>query len=203
MRTGKDHLPESGEATGDKDALARDVGAIVRAQRVEAGISIAELARRVGVSGPFISQLEAGRSSLSLPTLYRIGSALGVAPSALLPGSSESALVTRSGHGMVIPATATAATQRPRLITRPGPGHVLEGYHYVIRPDDDPQQWYEHQGEDVVYVVAGAIAVEFEDGREVMLQAGDALHHDGDVAHRWRLLGSEPAEAIVVNTVHT
>jgi transcriptional regulator with XRE-family HTH domain len=193
----------SGAEPDAKDVLAREVGASVRARRTGAGLSVAELARRVGVSGPFISQLEAGRSSLSLPTLYRIGEALGVPPSALLPRTSEGTLVTRAGHGMVLRATDTAATQRPRLITRSGPGNVLEGYHYVIRPDDDPQEWYQHHGEDVVYVVAGSIAVEFDDGSEVLLQAGDALHHDGDVRHRWRLVGDEPAEAIIVNTVLT
>ena len=102
---------------------------------------------------------------------------------------------------MVIPATETSSPQEPRLITRTGPDVSLEGYHYVIRPDDDAQQWYQHRGEDVVYVVAGRIVVEFEDGREVDLGPGDALHHDGEVPHRWRLVGDEPAEAIIVVTV--
>lgn len=190
----------SGEDDGRTD-LARDVGSTVRARRLEVGLSVAELARRTGVSGPFISQLEAGRSSLSIPTLYRIAEALGVAPNALLPGSRTQQLVTRAGHGMVIPATETTSPQEPRLITRTGPGVALEGYHYVITASDDEQQWYQHRGEDVVYVVAGNIVVEFDDGREVALGAGDALHHDGEVPHRWRLVGDEPAEAIIVLTV--
>jgi transcriptional regulator with XRE-family HTH domain len=184
-----------------RDDLAKDVGATVRTRRLEVGLSIAELARRTGVSGPFISQLEAGRSSLSIPTLYRIAEALGVAPNALLPGATTQQLVTRAGHGMVIPATATSSPQEPRLITRTGPGVALEGYHYVIDPSDDEQQWYQHRGEDVVYVVAGTIVVEFDDGREEQLGAGDALHHDGEVRHRWRLVGDTPAEAIIVLTV--
>lgn len=185
----------------DRDDLARDVGATVRARRTEAGLSVAELARRTGVSGPFISQLETGRSSLSIPTLYRIAEALGVTPNALLPGAPGEQLVTRAGHGRVIPATATASPQQPQLITRTGEGVALEGYHYVIHPDDDEQQWYQHRGEDVVYVIAGSIVVEFDDGREVELGAGDALHHDGEVAHRWRLVGDTPAEAVIVLTV--
>jgi transcriptional regulator with XRE-family HTH domain len=184
-----------------RDDLARDVGATVRARRTEVGLSVAELARRTGVSGPFISQLEAGRSSLSIPTLYRIAEALEVTPNALLPGGSSEQLVTRAGHGRVIPATSTPSPQQPRQITRTGAGVALEGYHYVIHPSDDEQQWYQHRGEDVVYVVSGTIVVEFDDGREEQLGAGDALHHDGEVRHRWRLVGDTPAEAIIVLTV--
>lgn len=192
---------EPSSETAGRESIAREVGIVVRAKRVGAGLSVAELARRVGVSGPFISQLEAGRSSLSIPTLYRVAEALGVSPNALLPGTDGDQLVTRAGHGVVIPATATASSQRPRMITRSGPDMALEGYHYVIDPSDDEQQWYQHHGEDLVYVIGGSIAVEFDDGREIRLDAGDALHHDGDVPHRWRLIGKKRAEAIVVITV--
>ncbi|MFI7588691.1 helix-turn-helix domain-containing protein [Spongisporangium articulatum] len=196
----------SSTATGDssgKGDLARDVGGLVRARRLEAGLSVAELARRTGVSGPFISQLEAGRSSLSIPTLYRIADALDVSPNALLPGAGADRpdqLVTRAGHGTVLAATESPSPQQPRLITRTGPGVALEGYVYLIHPTDDEQQWWRHPGEDLVHVTRGRIVIEFEDGREVELGPGDSLHHDGDVAHRWRLVGDDDAEAVTVVT---
>jgi transcriptional regulator with XRE-family HTH domain len=180
--------------------LTREVGLNVRSQRTAAGLSIAELARRAGVSGPFISQLEAGRSSLSIPTLYRIADALGLSPNGLLPALRED-LVTRAGHGPVLQATTTEHPQEPRLLTRRGADVALEGFHYRIDPSHDAQHWYQHRGEDLVYVIAGCIAVEFADGREVELGAGDSLHHDGEVSHRWRLVGEQAAEALIVLTV--
>jgi quercetin dioxygenase-like cupin family protein len=74
---------------------------------------------------------------------------------------------------------------------------MLEAYHYVLTPDDDRQEWFEHPGEDLVYVVRGSVAVLFGDGREHVLAAGDSLHHGGAVPHRWALRGEEPAEVLL------
>ena len=201
---------DADEQTTDREDLTRVVGVNVRARRQEVGFSIAELGRRAGVSGPFISQLEAGRSSLSIPTLYRVAQALGIAPNGLLPESATGdpssqtrtpELVTRAGHGPTMRATVSDHPQEPRLLTRRGPGVSLSAFHYVIQPTQDAQQWYEHLGEDIVYVIAGTIVIEFVDGREYELTAGDSLHHDGDVGHRWRLVSAEPAEALIVTNV--
>lgn len=45
------------------------VGREVKRRRLAAGMSIAELAQRADVSAPFVSQLETGRTSMSIPTL--------------------------------------------------------------------------------------------------------------------------------------
>lgn len=174
------------------------VGAEVRARRTALGLSIAELARRVEVSAPFISQVEAGRSSMSIPTLYRVAAALGCTPNALLGRSDPRPHVTRAGSGMRLPAGAGEHSQLTRLLSRTGDGVRLESYHYVIQPQDDEQEWFEHAGEDFVYVISGSIAIEFDDGTEVELSAGDSLHHLGTVGHRWILRGDAPAEVLCV-----
>ena len=168
------------------------VGGQVRIRRVEAGLSIAEVARRANVSAPFISQLETGRTSMSIPTMYRVAAALGCTPNALLGGATEPrSHVTRAGDGIRLLASDGSHSQLPRLISRTGDDVLLQAYHYVIQPDDDPQDWFEHAGEDVVYVVRGAIDIEFGDGSSVSLAAGDSLHHDGTTPHRWVLRGDD------------
>ncbi|WP_327140030.1 helix-turn-helix domain-containing protein [Nocardia sp. NBC_01327] len=189
------------DLTDDRSNLSRDVGVNVRARRTALGLSVAELARQSGVSGPFLSQLETGRCSISIPTLYRVAEALNTTPNELLPQAPGSVLVTRAGHGPMIEATESEHPQRPRLLTRRGPGVALEAFHYRIEAAEDEQQWYQHRGEDFVHVIAGAILVEFQDGRTVELATGDSLHHDGDVPHRWKLLGEGPAEAVIVVTI--
>jgi transcriptional regulator with XRE-family HTH domain len=175
------------------------VGAEVRSRRLAAGLSVAEVARRADVSAPFISQLETGRTSMSIPTLYRIATALGCTPNALLGGATPAGShLTRAGDGIRLSATDGTHSQRPRLISRTGPGVLLQAYHYVINPGDDPQEWYEHDGEDIVYVVRGSLDIEFGDGSRVALDAGDSLHHDGTTPHRWILRGDDEAEAVIV-----
>lgn len=75
---------------------------------------------------------------------------------------------------------------------------MLEAYHYVIEPDDDEQEWFQHEGEDFVYVIHGTISIVFDDGTETSLSAGDSLHHIGMVGHRWILRDGEPAEVICI-----
>ena len=77
----------------------------------------------------------------------------------------------------------------------------MEAYHYEMRPEDDVQDWFQHDGEDFVYVVSGSVVVEFEDGTTVELAARDSLHHEGVVAHRWRLRQPEPAEVLLTMAV--
>lgn len=186
-------------AAAERADLREFVGSEVRARRIAARLSIAEVARRAGLSAPFISQLETGRTSMSIPTLYRVAAALGCTPNALLGGSSEPRPhVTRAGDGVRLAASSGSRAQQPRLLSRTGGDVLLQAYHYVIHPDDEPQDWFEHAGEDVVYVVRGAITIEFGDGTSVALGVGDSLHHDGAVAHRWVLHDAAPAEVVIV-----
>jgi transcriptional regulator with XRE-family HTH domain len=56
----------------------------LRRARVDAGLTISELAKRAGVSRDTISHAERGRHSLQGPTMSKIAYALGRAPSELL-----------------------------------------------------------------------------------------------------------------------
>lgn len=174
------------------------LGAEVRARRRAADLSIAELARRADVSAAFISQVEAGQSSMSIPTLYRVATALDCTANALLGDSAPHTHVTRAGSGPQLAASSGEHAQSTRLLTRTGQEVLLESYHYVIDPTDDDQEWFHHGGEDFVYVIGGRIIVEFDDGSSVQLGPCDALHHQGSVGHRWVLDGEAPAEVLCV-----
>ncbi len=108
----------------DGDGSAPPVGGQLRERRIEAGMSLRELARRLHVSASLVSQIEIGRIQPSVRTLYAIVSELGlsldeifalvgpadvrVPPASLRPGSSPAgirasgAVVRRSDHGVVM-----------------------------------------------------------------------------------------------------
>ena len=175
------------------------VGRELRARRTALGLSIAEVARRATVSAPFISQVETGRTSMSLATLYRVAGALGCTPNALLGGSGgPHNHITRAGDGIRLSASDGSRSQQPRLLTGTGDDVLLQAYHYTIHADDEDQDWFEHPGEDFVYVMRGSIAIEFGDGESVVLSAGDSLHHDGAIPHTWVLQGDTTAEVLIV-----
>src|SRR6202012_2676293 len=69
---------DTGRANGGRERLAEPVGEGLRKHRQEAGMSLRALAREVGVSPSLISQIEHGRATPSVATLYAIVSELDV-----------------------------------------------------------------------------------------------------------------------------
>src|SRR5690242_6751977 len=66
-------------APADHSAAERArIGGVVRRVRRERGMTIAELAQRVGVSRSFLSAVERGESSVSVQVLSQLGDALGL-----------------------------------------------------------------------------------------------------------------------------
>jgi len=68
-----------------RDLLYRELGQRVRSLRVEAGLSQAVLAQRVGLTRTSITNIEQGRQSIPLHVLYDLASALGTDLNAFLP----------------------------------------------------------------------------------------------------------------------
>lgn len=80
--------PATTSATGDivADLDGPRLGARVRALRLAAGLTQAELARRTGIHRPNIARVEAGRHTPSLETLARLAAAIGVPTTRVLVG---------------------------------------------------------------------------------------------------------------------
>jgi XRE family aerobic/anaerobic benzoate catabolism transcriptional regulator len=72
-----------------KTSLLSAVGAHIRAMRLEAGLTVKELARRATLSARFVNQLEAGAGNISIAGLARVAAALGRSTHELLPPADD------------------------------------------------------------------------------------------------------------------
>src|SRR5688572_31704144 len=68
--------------------VAEDLGARLRTRRQEAGLTLRELSRRIGMSPSLISQIETGKVQPSVPTLYALVAELGGSFDELLFGEA-------------------------------------------------------------------------------------------------------------------
>jgi CheY-like chemotaxis protein len=59
-------------------ALRESLGAAIRERRKALGLTLAQMAQRTGVSLGYLSQIELGKNSASIETLYRISLGLGM-----------------------------------------------------------------------------------------------------------------------------
>ncbi len=55
-----------------EEALREALGAVIRERRKSLGLTLAQMAQRTGVSLGYLSQIELGKNSASIETLYRI-----------------------------------------------------------------------------------------------------------------------------------
>jgi transcriptional regulator with XRE-family HTH domain len=91
---------ESGRGSAVREALAEPVGERLRVRREEAGMSLRALAREIGVSPSLISQIEHGKATPSVATLYAIVSLLDISLDELFFAERKSgATVRRAGEG--------------------------------------------------------------------------------------------------------
>jgi quercetin dioxygenase-like cupin family protein len=183
-----------------RDAVAQAVGRAVRRARTNVGWSMRDLAAKAGVSQPFLSDLENGRATPSIATLYRLADTFGVAPQDLLPPTPADVVVVRAGTGLAVnPVDDTPGGAVSRLVAG-GPGRMVEARRYALAPGQPIGDWFEHEGEELLFVVEGVVWVELGGGREERLTTGDTLWHSGLVPHRWRADDTDGAELLMVTT---
>ena len=71
-------LESKGLLRVSEEALQKAVGAVIRERRKAHGLTLAQLAGRTKVSLGYLSQIELGKNSASIETLYRISLGLGI-----------------------------------------------------------------------------------------------------------------------------
>ena len=184
------------------DSTSLAIGAAVRSARSDAGLSTRALATKCEISQALVSQIERGVTAPSLATLYRIAKALEVSPSSLLPAPDvDDVLVVSSTEGNFVASgdKPTSAIGRVVLADR---RRDLEIYEYRAGPADDLDIWFEHPGDKVLFLLEGALRVDFKGRPSRQLRAGDCLVHSGEVPHRWQVEGTLPIHLLLVITRH-
>jgi transcriptional regulator with XRE-family HTH domain len=178
-------------------ALAARIGAAITALRQQANLSMRELARRAGISQPFLSQIERGASTPSVITTYRLAGALGVRPGDLLPGPEPSRVtLVRATEGERLPvAPRPDAAINRAILMRPD----LEISEYVVTPGQYLQEWFDSPGQLAVYLVSGQLDVEVETIGTWRLGQRDLIAHESGLRHRWLLVDDEPAHVLLVS----
>jgi transcriptional regulator with XRE-family HTH domain len=186
------------------------MGDRLRAERLAHGLSLRELAGRLGVSPSLISQVETGRATPSVSTLYAIASELGVSLDDLLfngrptgprgarasarePGTGPSPVQRAEGRKHI--ELASGVTWE-RLTTTSEPG--VEFLHVVYEKGgaSSPANTFQrHAGHEWGYVVSGTlhVTIAFDD---FVLQPGDSISIDSAIPHRLWNDGDEPVHGI-------
>ena len=115
-------------------SLNVNVGRLIRRERQNQGLSLRELARRVGVSASMLSQVETGRTRPSVSTIYAIATELGLSIDALL--SDKEAAVATATAAAAGGGTADGSAAGPRVRRGPvGTAAAADLASQLVRPE--------------------------------------------------------------------
>lgn len=206
----KTRQPSSSTAIPDPRTASSGLGARLRLARERTGMSLRELARRVGVSPSLVSQIERDHVKPSVGTLYSIASELGLLLDELFRNG-------KSGPGTKVRDKDPVRTSNPvqrhngRKSIRLASGIRWE--RLTAAPDKDAEFLYvvydvgstscdedaliRHGGKEYAYLISGHLGVRigFE---EFELGPGDSISFDAQSPHRLWTIGNKPAVAIWV-----
>jgi transcriptional regulator with XRE-family HTH domain len=176
--------------------LEEDVGPRLRAHREQRGLSLRELARRLGVSPSAISQIETGKSRPSVSTLYSIVTELGMSLDDLFAPESASARlepVTAEQREAIQLATGV---RWERLTANADPDVDFIWVVYDVGGSSSPDDGFiRHAGREYGLVLSGRLEVTVGFERS-LLGPGDSISFDSTTPHRLRNTGTEPVEGV-------
>ena len=184
--------PGDGAELSDADHR-RALGQRIRRLRSRRHLSLTALAKHVGSSSSFLSQLERGTTSASISTLRRISSGLGVTLAELFDEDSDPPMsVLRRGDR---PGIETTAGTRKYLLTPP-PLRNIEVYVGEFDPGASTGDAYVHgDSQELFLVIRGTVRVEIGEQSHV-LEAGDSIEYTSAAPHRAENCGEEHAEVL-------
>jgi transcriptional regulator with XRE-family HTH domain len=190
-----------GDADVPSDAVSSDggddLGARLRARRLELGLTLLDVARAAGLTKSFLSQVERGRNSPSIATLRSIAQALAVPMFYFFQGETTEEIVVRRDERRILSSPRSGFDYE--LLT-PDVRRSLEMLIINIEPGRSTgTTGRPHEGEECALVLYGRVRAEVG-GAVHDLSEGDSIYVDATQPHRYHNSGPVKATLITAMT---
>ena len=173
------------------------MGGHLRQLRTKHGLSLAQVAKAVGVSVGFLSALERSHMSASVGTLRKLAR-----------------FYKTNILNFFDPTEFNSRVVRPdsRKVLEAGPGvrmellawgnTVMEPHLFRVAPGSGSGESYAHEGEEFLYVLRGELRIALE-GEDYQLKSGDSFYFESATPHSWKNPGKTETWILWVNTPPT
>lgn len=150
------------------------VGITLKNLRKERKLTLKELAAQTEVSISFLSQVERGKSSVTLESLKKIADALGVNPSVFFAKDDD--------------LKDDLDFRRERFFYKDLSNGVLDASFspimVTLQPGENEGNAFSHGGHEFLFVVEGILTVEI-DGKSLQLTGQQSILFDARKTHYW------------------
>lgn len=176
------------------------IGFLLKNRRVESGLSIRELSIKSGVAAGTISQIETGKTSPNLISVYSLCETLNFPISALFiqDDTDRVKLVRKNERTSFVRNTSNGESIVESLVTK-GESRMWGGI-IDMPAGTNSGDYYYHGGEEFVFMLEGSITFSLDQVGNYILETGDTLYYPNEIGHRWENHTKEPAKFLIVST---
>ena len=169
-------------------ATTETIGPHIRAARQAAQLTLAEVARELGLSVGYLSEIERSRMTPSLSALKKIADVLRISASKVMfEFGGRDILECRRRRRAARGAKADllpAFLDRYELLT-PISRRRCSLFWMTVPPRTESGPSFSHAGEDGVIVLKGTLKIEVGNVWHT-LSGGDSIYFNSEIAHRWK-----------------
>ena len=172
----------------------------IRQLRFQQRMTQDRLAFKAGCSKAFISKIETHITSPSIASLSKIATALGVSISTLLdenPEENQDLVLVRRGQRKKIVGPGSNIGFSYESLAYRKKRKIMEPFVIKYPPGSHVQKLFEHEGEEMVYVLKGKIRLIYGN-KTYLLKEGDTVYFNPTIPHRGESVGKEEAMGLCV-----
>lgn len=166
--------------------------------RVQAGMTLEDLAQASDLTRSYVSRLERGLSTPSIGAALKLAKALRVPVEEVFAEPSDSDPVVIRRADAAPDAAPHTAPHAPRMVSSALPDHKMVAF--VLNPTDEPVRNHpmsHHRGEEILYVLKGQVVLQLAQRSET-LRAGDSAHFNSSIPHKITSVGKQQASVLLV-----
>ena len=176
------------------------IGQRIKSFRKLKGYSLTKFAQELGLSLSYMSQIENGKSNISVAMLIEIAKVLELPSISLLldntpkpdveiiRAAERTTYIRNGGNATIDVLFATENRQLEATII-----HLPKDVENTRKPEV-------HRGDEFCYVIQGRATVYLDERGSFELTAGDVIYYPSDIPHKWKNTGQELCEILIACT---
>ncbi len=171
----------------------------IQSIRKKCGLTLTEVARKANITKSNLSKIENGHISTPISTLIRIAEVLEVPLSHFFtePEESPSYILTRKGNGKIFAREGIQFGYAYQSLSMGMWNKKLEPFLLILPPDTENNDFFQHEGEEFIFVVSGRIEFALDD-ELLILAPGDSLLFDSNIKHTGKSLDNREATLLCI-----
>ena len=188
--------PDQAIPIGEKHKAAL-YGERIRSAREWKGFTLDEVALKTGIERPLLEKVEEGRALLPLGLLVRVVKVLSLRLADVISRGEEPFTIVRSNERKSFQRFGDPeGGYEYESLAPKKKGKTMEPFVVTLYPMENLEA-SSHEGQEFLYVLEGQISVVLE-GKQTVLDPGDAIFYDSQDTHLVRAHGDTPARIVAV-----